>query len=193
MRNMTIVFSLICFSMTVFASEKVDALRKFIKEYEKTDLSTAAGDKIRDEIEARTNALSADEKKELEQKTMAEMMEQMQKAMKEMLAVPVDTPTAETDEFVDEDKSSDSVFGVKFGTKVEKQPIGPGSDAGPLALLANETKLKIPKPVKWFTTVSGQPDFRNKRIYELTFRAAIPDSVPQADVDRGIKQLTTIP
>ena len=192
MRNMTIVFSLICFSMTVFASEKVDALRKFIKEYEKTDLSTAAGDKIRDEIEARTNALSADEKKELEQKTMAEMMDQMQKAMKEMLAVPVDTPAVETDEFVDEDKSSDSVFGVKFGTKVEKQPIGSGSDAGPLALLANETKLKIPKPVKWFTTVSGQPDFRNKRIYELTFRAAIPDSVPQADVDRGIKQLKAL-
>ena len=185
-------FSLICFSMTVFASEKIDALRNFIKEHERTDFSTAAGDKIRDEIEARTNALSAEEKKELEQKTMAEMMEQMKKAMKEMLEVPVDTPAAETDEFVDEDKSSDSVFGVKFGIKVEKQPIGPGSDAGPLALLANETKLKIPKPVKWFTTVSGQPDFRNKRIYELTFRAAIPDSVPQADVDRGVRQLKAL-
>lgn len=180
---------LACCSMAAVASEKVDALRKFIKEHEKTDLSTAEGDKIRDEIEARKNALSAEEKKEFDQQMMSEMMEQMQKAMKKMLEVPVDTPAAKAESFTDEDKSPDSVFGVKFGTKVEKQPIGPGSDAGPLALLANETKLKIPKPVKWFTTVSGQPDFRNKRIYQLTFRAAIPDTIPQEEVDKGVRQL----
>ena len=51
---------LACCLMAAVASEKVDALRKFIKEHEKTDLSTAEGDKIRDEIEARKNALSAD-------------------------------------------------------------------------------------------------------------------------------------
>ena len=109
--------------------------------------------------------------------------------MKELLEVPIDTPAADVDTFVDEDMSSDSVFGVKFGTKVEKLRIGPGSDAGPLAILANETHLKIPKPVKWFTTVSGQPDFRNKRIYRLTFRAAIPETMSQAEVDKGVRQL----
>ena len=43
--------------------------------------------------------------------------------------------------------------------------------------------------MKWFTTVSGQPDFRNKRIYQLTFRAAIPDTIPQEEVDKGVRQL----
>lgn len=180
---------LCCCTMAAVGSEKVDALRKFIKEHEQTDLSTAAGDKIRDEIEARKNALTAEEKKEFEEKTAAEMMEQMRKAMKKLLEVPVDTPAAQVETFADEDKSPDSVFGVKFGTKVEKQPLGPGCDAGPLVLFANETKLKIPKPVKWFTTVSGQPDFRNRRIYMLTFKGVIPDSVPQAEVEKGVKQL----
>lgn len=146
---------LCCCTMAAVGSEKVDALRKFIKEHEQTDLSTAAGDKIRDEIEARKNALTAEEKKEFEEKTAAEMMEQMRKAMKRLLEVPVDTPAAQVETFADEDKSPDSIFGVKFGTKVDKQPLGPGCDAGPLVLFANETKLKIPKPVKWFTTVSG--------------------------------------
>ena len=184
-----VLAALCCCSVAAFASEKVDALWQFIKAQEKTDFSTAEGDKIRDEIEARKNALTADEKKEFEQLMKDEMMAKMREAMKKMLEVPVDTPAAKADKFTDDDKSPDSVFGVKFGTKVEKQPIGPGSDAGPLALLANETKLKIPKPVKWFTTVSGQPDFRNKRIYQLTFKAAIPDSIPQEEVDRGIRQL----
>lgn len=184
-----VMAALACCSMAAFASEKVDALRKFIKEHENTDFSTAAGDKIRDEIEARKNALSAEEKREFEQQIMAETMVLMQKAMKKMLEIPVDTPAANADSFTDDDMSPDSVFGVKFGTKVENQPIGPGSDAGPLAILANETKLKIPKPVKWFTTVSGQPDFRNKRIYQLTFRAAIPDSMSQEEVEKGVREL----
>ena len=176
-------------SLACLASQKVDELWEFVKSHEKTDLSTTEGDKIRDEIEARKNALSDEEKKEFDQWTKADMMAQMQKAMKKMLEVPVDTPAAKADSFSDEDMSPDSVFGVKFGTKVEKQPLGPGCDAGPLVLLANETKLKIPKPVKWFTTVSGQPDFRNRRIYQLTFRAAIPDSIPQSEVDEGVRQL----
>ena len=184
-----VVAALACSSILVFASENVEALRKFIKEHEQIDFSTIEGDKICDEIEARKNALTEDEKKEFEQKATSDMMAQMQKAVKKLLEVPIDTLAAEVDTFVDEDMSSDSVFGVKFGTKVEKLRIGPGSDAGPFALLANETKLKIPKPVKWFTTVSGQPDFRNKRIYHLTFRAAIPESMSQAEVDKGIKQL----
>lgn len=132
--------------------------------------------------------MTEDEKREFDQLEMSESMVQLQKAMKELLEVPIDTPAAVVDTFVDEDMSSDSVFGVKFGTKVEKQPLGVGR-AGPLALLANETKLKIPKPVKWFTTVSGQPDFRNKRIYHLTFRAAIPETMSQVEVDKGVRQL----
>ena len=60
-----VLLVLCCCSIAVCASEKVDALRKFIKEHEQTDLSTAAGDKIRDEIEARKNALTAEEKKEV--------------------------------------------------------------------------------------------------------------------------------
>ena len=184
-----VVAALTCCSLVAFASEKVEALRKFIKEHEHIDFSTVEGDKIRDEIETRKNALTGDEKKEFEQKATSDMMTQMQKAMKELLEVPIDTPAAEVDTFVDEDMSSDSIFGVKFGTKVEKLRIGPGSDAGPLALLANETKLKIPKPVKWFTSVSGWPDFRNKRIYRLAFRAAIPETMSQAEVDKGVRQL----
>ena len=175
-------------SMAVIASEKVEELRKFISEHGQIDLSTEEGDKIYNEIEARKNALTEDEKREFDQLEMSESMVQLQKAMKELLEVPIDTPAAVVDTFVDEDMSSDSVFGVKFGTKVEKQPLGVGR-AGPLALLANETKLKIPKPVKWFTTVSGQPDFRNKRIYHLTFRAAIPETMSQVEVDKGVRQL----
>ena len=184
-----IVAALACCSFLAFASEKVEALRKFIKEHEHIDFSTVEGDKIRDEIEARKNALTEDEKRELDQLETSDMMAKLQKAMKELLEVPIDTPAAKVDTFVDEDMSSDSVFGVKFGTKIERQLIGPGSDAGPLAILANETKLKIPKPVKWFTTVSGQPDFRTKRIYQLTFKAAIPETMSQAEVDKGIRQL----
>ena len=37
-----VLVALACSSMAAVASEKVDALRKFIKEQEKTDLSTAA-------------------------------------------------------------------------------------------------------------------------------------------------------
>ena len=94
---------LCCCTMAAVGSEKVDALRKFIKEHEQTDLSTAAGDKIRDEIEARKNALTAEEKKEFEENTAAEMMEQMRKAMKRLLEVPVDTPAAQVETFADED------------------------------------------------------------------------------------------
>ena len=184
-----VVAALACCSLVAFASEKVEVLRKFIKEHEQIDFSTVEGDKIRDEIETRKNALTDDEKREFDQLETSEVIAKLQKAMKALLEVPIDTPAAEADTFVDEDMSSDSVFGVKFGTKIEELRIGSGSDAGPLALLANETKLKIPKPVKWFTTVSGQPDFRNKRIYQLTFRAAIPETMSQAEVDRGIKQL----
>ena len=183
------VAALVCCSLVAFASEKVEALRKFIREHEQIDFSTVEGDKIRDEIEARKNALTEDEKREFDQLETTEHITKMQRAMKELLDVPIDTPAAAVDVFNDDDMSSDSVFGVKFGTKVEKLRIGPGSDAGPLALLANETKLKIPKPVKWFTTVSGQPDFRNKRIYQLTFKAAIPETMSQAEVDKGVRQL----
>ena len=184
-----VLAALVHCSIAAFASEKVEELRKFIGEHRQTDLSTVEGNKIYNEIEARKNALTEDEKREFDQLETSEYIAKLQRAMKELLEVPIDTPAAEIDTFVDEDMSSDSVFGVKFGTKVERQLVGPGSDAGPLALLANETKLKIPKPVKWFTTVSGQPDSRNKRIYRLTFRAAIPESMSQAEVDKGIKQL----
>ncbi len=183
-----VLATLVCCSTVAFASEKVEELRKFISEHGQIDLSTVEGDKIYNEIEARKNALTEDEKREFDQLEMSESMVQLQKAMKELLEVPIDTPAAEVDTFVDEDMSSDSVFGVKFGTKVENQPLGVGK-AGPLAPLANETKLKIPKPVKWFTTVSGQPDFRNKRIYQLMFRAAIPETMSQAEVDEGVRQL----
>ena len=183
-----VLATLVYCSTVAFASEKVEELSKFISEHGQIDLSTVEGDKIYNEIEARKNALTEDEKRELDQLEMSENMAKLQKAMKELLEVPIDTPAAVVDTFVDEDMSSDSVFGVKFGTKVEKQPLGVGR-AGPLALLANETKLKIPKPVKWFTTVSGQPDFRNKRIYQLMFRAAIPETMSQAEVDEGVRQL----
>ena len=183
-----VLVALVGCSIVAFASEKVEELRKFISEHGQIDLSTVEGDKIYNEIEARKNALTEDEKREFDRLEMSENMAKLQKAMKELLEVPIDTPAAEVDAFVDDDMSSDSVFGVKFGTKVEKQPLGVGR-AGPLALFANETKLRIPKPVKWFTTVSGQPDFRNKRIYQLTFRAAIPETMPQADVDNGVSQL----
>ena len=183
------VAALVCCSLVAFASEKVEALRKFIREHEQIDFSTVEGDKIRDEIEARKNALTEDEKRVFDQLETTEYIAKIQRAMKELLDVPIDTPAAAVDVFNDDDMSSDSVFGVKFGTKVEKLRIGPGSDAGPLALLANETKLKIPKPVKWFTTVSGQPDFRNKRIYRLTFRAAIPETMSQVEVDKGVRKL----
>ena len=184
-----VLATLVYCSTAAFASEKVEVLRKFISEHGQIDLSTVEGDKIYNEIEARKNALTEDEKREFDQLETLEHMAKLQKAMKALLEVPIDTPAAEVDTFVDEDMSSDSVFGVKFGTKVEKLRIGPGSDAGPLAILANETKLKIPKPVKWFTTVSGQPDFRNKRIYQLTFRAAIPETMSQAEADKGVRQL----
>lgn len=183
-----VLATLVYCSTAAFASEKVEVLRKFISEHGQIDLSTVEGDKIYNEIEARKNALTEDEKREFDRLEMSEDMAKLQKAMKELLEVPIDTPAAEVDTFVDEDMSSDSVFGVKFGTKVERQPLGVGK-AGPLAPLANETKLKIPKPVKWFTTVSGQPDFRNKRIYQLTFRAAIPEPMSQAEVDKGVRQL----
>ena len=174
---------------TVEASQKVDELWAFVRSHDGIDASTPEGDRIRDEIEARQNALSPVEKKEFEQKTMAAMMEQMQKAMKRLAEVPVDTPAAKVDFFADDTNSVDSVFGVPFGTKVGKEIVTPGSDAGPLALLANETKLKIPKPVKWFTTVSGQPDMRNKRIYSMTFKAEVPDTMSEDELQRGIRQL----
>ena len=183
-----VLATLVYCSTVAFASEKVEELRKFISEHGQIDLSTVEGDKIYNEIEARKNALTEDEKREFDRLEMSEDMAKLQKAMKELLEVPIDTPAAEVDTFVDEDMSSDSVFGVKFGTKVEKQPLGVGK-AGPLVLFANETQLKIPKPVKWFTTVSGQPDFRNKRIYQLMFRAAIPETMSQAEVDEGVRQL----
>ena len=176
-------------SLMCAGSQKVDELWAFVRAHDGIDASTPEGDKIRDEIEARQNALSPEEKKEFEQKTMAAMMEQMQKAMKCLAEVPVDTPAAKVDFFADDTNSVDSVFGVPFGTKVGKEIVTPGSDAGPLALLANETKLKIPKPVKWFTTVSGQPDMRNRRIYSMTFKAEMPDTMSEDELQRGIRQL----
>ena len=176
-------------SLACLGSQKVDELWAFIKSHEGVNASTPEGDKIRNEIEARQNALSPEEKKEFEQKVQAVMMEQMKQAMKRFTEVPVDTPAAKVDLFADDTNSVDSVFGVKFGTKVDKEIITPGSDAGPLALLANETKLKIPKPVRWFTTVSGQPDMRNKRIYAMTFKAEVPDTMSEEELQRGIRQL----
>ena len=41
------VAALVCCSLVAFASEKVEALRKFIKEHEQIDFSTVEGDKIR--------------------------------------------------------------------------------------------------------------------------------------------------
>ena len=189
--NMKVIVAagLAAVSLVCLGSQKVDELWAFIKSHEGVNASTPEGDKIRNEIEARQNALSPEEKKEFEQKVQAVMMEQMKRAMKRFTEVPVDTPAAKVDFFADDTNSVDSVFGVKFGTKVDKEIVTPGSDAGPLALLANETKLKIPKPVKWFTTVSGQPDMRNKRIYSMTFKAEVPDTMSEDELQRGIRQL----
>ena len=176
-------------SLACLGSQKVDELWDLVKSHEKVDLSSPEGDKIRNEIEARQNALSPEEKKAFEQKVKAVMMEQMKQAMKRFTAIPVDTPAAKIDFFEDDTNSVDSVFGVPFGTKVDKKIVTPGSDAGPLSLLANETRLKIPKPVKWFTTVSGQPDMRNKRIYSLMFKAEVPDSMSEDELQKGIEQL----
>ena len=176
-------------SLACLGSQKVDELWELVKSCEKTDLSSPGGDKVRSEIEARQNALSPEEKKEFEQKMMAVMMEQMEQSMKRFTAIPVDTPAAKVDFFEDDTNRVDSVFGVLFGTKVDKEIVTPGSDAGPLALLANETKLRIPKPVRWFTTVSGQPDMRNKRIYSMTFKAEVPDTMSEDELQRGIMQL----
>ena len=176
-------------SLTCFGSAKVDDLIKYVHSFDGKELSEAEQDKTRNDIEARQNALTAEEKKEFEQKLMAEAMKEMQKQMKRFVEIPVDTPAAKVEFFADDTNSVESVFGVPFGTKVDKEIVTPGSDAGPLSLLANETKLTIPKPVKWFTTVSGQPDMRNKRIYSLTFKAEIPDSMSEDELQRGIKQL----
>ena len=176
-------------SLACFGSAKVDDLIKYVHSFDGKELSEAEQDKTRNDIEARQNALTAEEKKEFEQKLMAEAMKEMQKQMKRFVEIPVDTPAAKVEFFADDTNNVESVFGVPFGTKVDKEIVTPGSDAGPLSLLANETKLTIPKPVKWFTTVSGQPDMRNKRIYSLTFKAEIPDSMSEDELQRGIKQL----
>ena len=176
-------------SLACLGSQKVDELWDLVKSHEKVDLSSPEGDKIRNAIEARQNALSPEEKKEFEQKLKAVMIEQMKQAMKRFTAIPIDTPAAKVDFFEDDTNSVDSVFGVPFGTKVDKEIVTPGSDAGPLSLLANETRLKIPKPVKWFTTVSGQPDMRNKRIYSLMFKAEVLDSMSEDELQKGIEQL----
>lgn len=178
-----------CAASASVGSEKVDALWKYMKDNEKVDASTPEGDKIADEIEARQNALNTEERAEFEQRMQAAMMEQMQKAMKQLVEIPVDTPAAKVDFFEDDTNSVDTVFGVPFGTKVDKKVVLPSCDAGPLTPMINETKLKIPKSVKWFTAVSGQPNARNKRIESLTFKAEIPEKMPKDELERGLAQL----
>lgn len=184
-----IILAVVFGAVSLVASEKVDAIWKFIEENEKVEASTPKGDDVMTRFEAMQNALSPEEKKELESRLMVKAMERMKVAAKRFVEVPVDTPAAKVDYFADETNSVDSVFGVPFGTKVDKEIVTPGSDAGPMGLLMNDTDMKIPQPVKWFTTVSGQPDMRNKRIYSLRFRAEIPDSMSEAELQRGIRQL----
>ena len=64
-------------SLACLGSQKVDELWELVRSHEKADLSSPEGDKIRNEIEARQNALSPEEKKAFEQKVKAVMMEQM--------------------------------------------------------------------------------------------------------------------
>ena len=76
-----IAISLAACSLVCPGSQKVDELWEFIKSHEGIDASTPEGDKIRNEIEARQNALSPEEKKEFEQKVQAVMMEQMKQKL----------------------------------------------------------------------------------------------------------------
>jgi len=170
-------------------NDKVDALVAYVQTNDKKEMSEAEREKVWNEVEARENALSKKEKELFKTKMMAIASKQADEAMKKLLEIRVDTPAADMDWFADDTNSTESVFGVAFGTKVDKKVVSPSCDAGPLTPFINETQLKIPKPVKWFTMVSGQPNERNKRIESLTFKAAIPDTVPQSEVDRGVKQL----
>lgn len=51
------------------------------------------------------------------------------------------------------------------------------------------TKLKLVKPVKFFTQVDGRPNSRNGRIEEMTFKGEIPKGVKKADVDAVVAKL----
>ena len=62
--KMCALVALVGCSVATFASEKVEELRKFISEHGQIDLSTEEGDKIYNEIEARKNALTEDEKRD---------------------------------------------------------------------------------------------------------------------------------
>lgn len=105
MKNL-IVALVACCSLALIASEKVDALWKFVKEHEKADIMTPEGEKIWNEIEAMRNALSAEEKKEYRRKVKASLMEKL-------TTIAVHTPSAKVDSPVDNTNSVDSVSDVK--------------------------------------------------------------------------------
>ena len=140
-------------------------------------------------------SMSPAEKKELEDleaeeaRKMAAASKKMVESMAAMVAIRVDTPAADVADFIDVTNDTSTIFGLAFGTKVDGfKPVNDG-DGFPFGALMQGTKLKLVKPVKFFTQVDGRPNNRNGRIEEMTFKGEIPKGMKKADVDAVVAKL----